>query len=90
MIVDSFANRFDVALLISGDSDLVPPIRAIKDCHPAKRINIAFPPLRNSVALKKVADGECVIGRGTLKKSQLPNEITMPNGHVLKKPETWV
>jgi len=89
MIVDSFANRYDVALLVSGDSDLVPPIKAIKACHPHKRINVAFPPGRASAWLKQAADGECMIYKGTLKKSQLPEEITTASGFVLRKPIEW-
>lgn len=89
MIVDAFANRYDIVLLISGDSDLVPPIRAIKSCFPHKRINVAFPPDRTSEWLKQAVDGQCVIGRGTLKKSQFPEEIRMPSGFILRKPVEW-
>jgi uncharacterized LabA/DUF88 family protein len=90
MLVDSYANRCDVILLISGDSDLVPPIKAIKNCFGWKRINVAFPPERSSYHLRQEAHGQCVIGRGTLKKSQFEPEIRLPNGRVLAKPVEWV
>lgn len=89
MIVDAFANRYDVALLISGDSDLVPPIKAIKTCFPHKRITVAFPPGRTSAWLKQAVDSEYVIYKGTLSKSQFPAEVRVPSGYVLRKPIEW-
>ncbi len=89
MIFDAFANRYDVALLISGDSDLTPPIKAIKANLSSKRINVAMPPSRSSAHLIQVADGECMIGRGTLKKSQFPDEVQTKSGRVLKRPPEW-
>jgi uncharacterized LabA/DUF88 family protein len=89
MLVDAFASRYDVALLVSGDSDLVPPIKAIKSCFPHKRINIAFPPGRSSVELTQTAHGQCIIGKGTIKKNQFPNEVRTTSGFVLRKPTDW-
>jgi len=38
MMVDAFQNKFDAAILVSGDSDLHSPIKAIKSVFPEKRI----------------------------------------------------
>jgi uncharacterized LabA/DUF88 family protein len=48
MIIDAFQNNFDRVMLISGDSDLVPPIRAIHENFGEKRVFVAFPPRRQS------------------------------------------
>lgn len=37
MLLDAFNNKFEKALLISADSDLVPPINAIRDKYPEKK-----------------------------------------------------
>lgn len=89
MLVDAFADAFDTALLISGDSDLVPPINAILETFPGKRVIVAFPPGRFSEALRKAASGQFKIAKGHLKKSQLPEEIELPSGYVIRRPETW-
>ena len=89
MLLDTFANSYDVILLVSGDSDLVPPIKAIRELFPYKRINIAFPPSRQSQSLKRVAHGECVIHKGTLRKSQFSEEVTGHGGYILKRPAEW-
>jgi uncharacterized LabA/DUF88 family protein len=89
MLVDAFANRFDVALLISADSDLVPPVTAVLRLFPHKRVNVAFPPERHSKELKDSASGQFVITRGALKKSQFPDEVTTENGFIVRRPEKW-
>ncbi len=45
MICDAYSEAYDTALLISGDSDLVPAIDAVRKLSPKKRIVIAFPPI---------------------------------------------
>jgi uncharacterized LabA/DUF88 family protein len=90
MMIDAFKDNFDVAFLISGDSDLVPPIAAIRDLFPQKEIWVVLPPNRESNALKKVASGSFVLGKKKLLQSQLPAEVMSKYGVVLKRPSTWI
>ena len=90
MIKDAFKNEYDVAILISGDSDLVPPVTAIKELYPDKEIRIAFPPNRESNELKKVADGSFKIGVQKLEASQLPKTIVNKYGDKIVKPVEWL
>lgn len=76
ILTDAFENKFDTALLISADSDLVPTIRALKRLFSEKQIVVFFPPGRFSAQLKNVADRQFSIGRRTLEKSQFPNQVT--------------
>ena len=89
MITDAFADRFDVALLVSADSDLVGPINAIRTLFPKKRVIAAFPPARNSEALKKAASGYVHIGRNVLYQSLFPDSLVKPDGIVLHRPGEW-
>jgi uncharacterized LabA/DUF88 family protein len=89
MIMDAFANAYDTALLISADSDLVPPVTSILSRIGYKRIVVAFPPGRNSEQLKKCASGQFVITKGPLKKSLFPPEITTAAGYTLRCPAEW-
>ena len=88
MLIDAFQDRFDTAVLVSGDSDLVPPIREIKKYF-NKKIIVAFPPKRHNISLATIVDASFIIGRKKLKESQLPNEITKPNGYKLIRPIEW-
>lgn len=89
MLTDAFERRFDVALLVSGDTDLVPPIRTIRRLFPEKRVVVAFPPRRASGGLKKAAHSWLSIGRKPLKDNQFPERLVKPDGFVLRRPEEW-
>lgn len=89
LLSDAFQDRFDVAFLISADSDLTMLVSKIKQLFPAKRIVIPFPPKRVSKELMNVADEWFVIGRRTIAKSQFPPEVRKADGFILKRPDKW-
>lgn len=90
LMKDAFNNEFDVAILVSGDSDLTPPVKAITEIFPNKEIRIAFPPGHESNDLKKVANGSFLIGVKKLETSQLPLKVTNKYGQELEKPKEWI
>lgn len=89
MLTDAFDDAFDVALVISGDSDLTTPIRRVRERFPTKRVIVAFPPRRHSSELKRHASGHLTIGEDKLRASQLPEQISKPDGFVLRRPAHW-
>ena len=89
MMVDTFQDRWDTALLISGDSDLTAPIMNIRHSFSAKRIVVAFPPGRHSAQLKKSAHAYFTIGRRNLSSSQFPDVVRKENGFQLARPVEW-
>jgi len=89
LLLDAVDDRFDTAILVSGDSDLTTPIRHVRDRFPQKRVVIAFPPNRNSYDLKRAAHGHLSIGEDKLRKSLLPDIVTTPTGVELHRPSTW-
>lgn len=88
ILMDAYRDIYDTAILISGDSDLVPPIEIIKSDFQNKKVIVVFPPKRINISLTKVADGYLVLSRKILKISQFPNELNT-NGYTLRKPEEW-
>jgi uncharacterized LabA/DUF88 family protein len=89
MMADAVENRFVMALLVSADSDLTPPVKKIKSLFPGKRIVAAFPPARNSQRLASAVDAQLTIGRGRLAQSSLPETIKKRDGHMIRRPERW-
>ncbi len=90
MLMDAFTDEFDKAILISGDSDLVPPVIKIKKHFPKKKIIILSPPARNSKELKQSADANISVFEKSLKKSQFNDRLVAPNGAVLNRPQKWL
>jgi uncharacterized LabA/DUF88 family protein len=89
LLLDAVYDAFDVALVISGDSDLTTPIQRVRQRFPGKRVIVGFPPRRSSSELKRCANGYLSIGEDKLRASQLPNSLAKPDGFVLERPATW-
>jgi len=89
MLSDAFQDNFDTAILVGGDSDLVPPINKIRELFPSKRVICVFPPKRVSKELQKASNGVMHLGEVDLKNNQLPNQITKGDGFILERPEFW-
>jgi len=89
MMSDAYQGHFDTALLVSADSDLTAPIVTIKNLFPEKRVVVAFPPMRHSVQLQRLAHGYLQIGRANLAKSIFPDKIQKTDGFTLQKPSEW-
>jgi len=89
LLGDAYEDRFDVAILVSADSDLVPPIEMIRAPRPGKRIVVAFPPKRSSKHLRQKAHAAFYINEKTIRISQLPNPVVKDDGGELRRPAEW-
>lgn len=89
MLIDAYQDRFDMAFLISGDSDLVPPMKAIHLLFNQKRVFVAFPPKRHNSSVSLIAKGSMILGRKKLIDSQFPNEVVKKDGYTIRKPNEW-
>lgn len=90
ILIDAYQDRYDMAMLISGDSDLVPPIKAIHGLFRNKRVFVVFPPKRHNSSIAIVAKGSLMIGRKKLVDSQFDNEVPKRDGFILRKPNEWL
>lgn len=89
MLCDAFGDHFDTAILVSADGDLLGPIQKIRSLFPHKKIVIAFPPSRYSIALKSAASAYFIIGRKKLADSLFPDQVVGNTGYALTKPLEW-
>lgn len=89
LVMDAVNDVYDCAILISGDSDLVPAIRAVNDDFAPKKVVVLFPPSRSNQSVKDAAKGSYMLGRKKLKDCQLPETITSLSGYPLRRPIEW-
>ncbi len=89
LLVDAYLDKYDTAIVVSGDSDLSGAISKVLMLFPDKRVITAFPPLRVSKELKTVSTATINIRKQTLQKSLLPSVIIKNNGYMLECPEYW-
>lgn len=88
MIMDAVEDRCDLAILVSGDGDLIAPIEAIQN-RLGKSVWMAFPPNRPNARLEEIAHGKIRMKLAMLEACQLPDQVTTPAGVVLERPTYW-
>lgn len=88
MVSDAYEGKFDQAILISNDTDLVPPMKLVKQ-HLKKKIWVISPANHNVHADIARWSNKCtVITDNHLQKSQFPVEIEDHKG-IIRKPKNW-
>ncbi len=87
LLADAYEDRFDVAFLVSGDSDLVPAVE--KTITKNKVVIVAIPPNRKSNELNNIATNCFSINEKRIKQCLLPQHITTRNGNILYMPKEW-
>jgi len=82
---------FDRAIIISGDGDLIPAIKAVKESFPHKEIGLVIPIGRQAEELKNACDFHMKMKEKHLLDSQFPDEIIIdPVKKIsLKRPPSW-
>jgi uncharacterized LabA/DUF88 family protein len=93
MLDDAYQDLCDQLLLVSGDSDLVPAVRLVKERFPEKRVHV-YVPARNetrgaAVELRGAADSARLLPLQLLPHSQFPTRIIDPFGRRITKPVIW-
>jgi len=91
MIADCIYVECDITILVSGDSDLTPPIEFIKQHNPKHVVNVFFPPRRPGSHLKQITDNSIHLEQYKWRFSQslLPNQIEGKHGMIFRKPGLW-
>ncbi len=90
LINDARDNKFDLAILITGDTDLIPAIKYVKEQCKNKHVFVIFPPNRNNVDVGKTASAKEVLGRKKLKDHQFPDHLADKMGDQIQRPSLWI
>ena len=87
MLVDGFKGRFEAAVVVSNDSDLVAPIRAVRE-ELGLVVGVLNPHHRTPSVLARHVDFVKPIRPSVVARSQLPDQLTDAVG-TITKPERW-
>lgn len=79
---------YEKAMIVTGDSDICPPIRTVREAFPEKRITVLIPPGRKAEDLKEVAHSHHSITEDCLKRNQFPGFLSDSKG-VFNIPTGW-
>jgi len=86
----AYKNTYDIALILTADSDQIPTLKALKRNFCSKQIGVVIPPGGRAELLKKNADFHRKIKPQHLRTSLLPESVTLSNGTTLTCPESWL
>ena len=84
-----FKNKCDAAVLLTGDTDLTPAVKACKRLFPTKTIRFAFPYRRHSHELKVLLPGSFKMHAKTYVRHLFPDPVRLPDGTEIYKPTSW-
>ncbi len=86
----AYWDKYDKAIIVSGDSDLIPSIKAVKKVFPEKQIGVVIPIGRRAEELKSVCDFHMKMKQKHLESSMFDDELEINGGIKLKRPATWI
>ena len=89
MLAEAAKDSFDKALLFSGDSDMIAGVKAVKTLTPNKHIQAVIPYHRSSIDLTNNCHSSAKVKLKHLQNNQLPDDISLPGGGLLSKPQEW-
>lgn len=88
LLVDAAADRFEAAVVVSNDSDLMAPISAVTHRF-RKPVGVLHPHQHPSKQLRQTAEFCRGIPRGALAACQLLPEFRDAAGHLIRRPAGW-
>jgi uncharacterized LabA/DUF88 family protein len=91
LLHDAMDDSFDRAIIVTGDSDLKPAIREVKEYNPCLTLTALIPGSRffASEDLKSVCDSASRFGIKHIEKSLFPETIMTSEGKIIKRPEKF-
>ena len=89
-LMEIFINKeCDIAVIISGDTDLAPAVRMARKLFPEKHIFFLFPAYRKNKELAKLCPGSMNIKAKQYTKHQFDDPYTLKDGTTISKPLSW-
>ena len=88
LVRDAFLDAFDVAVVVTNDSDLVEAIRiAVHEAR--KRVGLLVPVKYPTQSLIDAASFHLRIRPGHLVRAQFPDLVPLPDGSTVSRPASW-
>lgn len=83
------ADLCDLAVVLTGDTDIAPGIRTAKRLAPTKRVCALMPYKRANAELQQISDHSIQIRAESYGRYLFPAHITLADGRMLTKPASW-
>jgi uncharacterized LabA/DUF88 family protein len=85
----AYLGQYDRAVIISGDTDLIPAIKAVRSTFPQKQIGVMIPIGKSSEDILKQADFRFKMKESHLISSRFENTLRFPDNSTIECPLSW-
>lgn len=89
LLVDGFTGKYEVALIVSNDADLLEPVRLVRTVLGLPVGVIKVEGGQRACVFAKQADFVRTVRRAHFAGAQLPDELTDADGRRIAKPREW-
>ena len=89
LVADALLDRFDTAVLIGGDTDIVPALKMVREHRSTKKIVAWFPPNRLNQDVEAHSDESEILNGAHFGAALMPEAIDIGGGITIRKPEIW-
>lgn len=89
LVADGLLDRYDFALLIGGDTDIVPAIKLVRTHATGKTLVVWYPPKRINDAVGDACHGSDSINHDHLAKAVMPETVGVSPGVSVSRPPEW-
>jgi len=84
-----YTDTCDTAVLVTGDTDLLPAVKTGCKLFPKKNISFAFPSGKKAKDLKKLAPKSFTLKVKAYRNHQFPDPVNLTDGSSIPKPSGW-
>jgi uncharacterized LabA/DUF88 family protein len=89
LVAGAINDAYDTAIIVSGDSDLLPAVRTILTTFPSKSVGVIFPFMRTSFELRNEVNFYSRIRERHLRQARFPDVITIGADESIVCPDEW-
>lgn len=79
----------ETAVIVSGDSDIVPAIRCARRLYPTNKLFACFPFNRQSLELRTLCHGAFQVTKEAYRRHQFPQPFRTSDGTIVPMPPGW-
>ncbi|GHA78192.1 hypothetical protein GCM10009007_18950 [Formosimonas limnophila] len=91
LVQAAYADKFDRAIVMTADTDIVPAIRMVKKLFPNKQVDVAIPVghTGKTAELRMVCDNTITMKLSHFQRNRLPETFTTAKGTTVTVPDAY-
>ena len=90
IVEGAFLNLYDVAYIVSGDSDLYTAVKIAKQHFKDKKFISVLPPFSKGKSMGNICHEQIPLGKRDVEEARFPDQIVLPSGQAINIPEKYL